>query len=83
MAIEHARICGACERESPAWATRCPCCGSLSLIHRITIVPPAAPVPTVAESKPARKKAFRPRIAAAGREAARQGASLYRERSSP
>lgn len=41
MAIEHARICGACERECPAWADRCPACGSLSLRHRITFVPVA------------------------------------------
>jgi predicted ATP-dependent serine protease len=54
MAIEHARICGACERECPSWASRCPTCGSLSLVHRITI----------AEAKPARRKTSRPRIAA-------------------
>ncbi|MGH8258721.1 MAG: hypothetical protein ACREUG_03425 [Steroidobacteraceae bacterium] len=42
MAIEHARICGACERECPSWAVRCPACGSLSLLHRITFVSAAA-----------------------------------------
>lgn len=46
MSIEHARICGACERECPGWADRCPACGSLSLRHRITFVPAAtAPAP--------------------------------------
>jgi hypothetical protein len=64
MAIEHARICGACERECPSWASRCPTCGSLSLVHRITIVPPSAPIATIAEAKPARRKTSRPRIAA-------------------
>lgn len=67
MAIEHARICGECERECPGWATRCPSCGSLSLVHRITIVPAATPIATIAGAKPARKKVNRPRIAA-GRE---------------
>lgn len=82
MAIEHARVCGACERECPGWATRCPSCGSLSLVHRIVIHPAAAaPIVAVAEPKPPRKKAFRPHIAAAGREAARQSAPLYTERS--
>lgn len=41
MAIEHVRICGACERECPGWANRCPVCGSLSLVYRITFVPAA------------------------------------------
>ncbi len=80
MAIEHARICGACERECPGWANRCPFCGSLSLVHRITIVPAPASVATIVGAKPARKRAARPRIAAAGREPPRQGTTLYSER---
>ncbi len=67
MPIEHARICGACERECPSWADRCPVCGSLSLVDRITIVPPSAPIATLADAKPTRRKASRARIAA-GRE---------------
>ncbi|HXS26699.1 MAG TPA: hypothetical protein VN730_03435 [Steroidobacteraceae bacterium] len=50
MAIEHVRICGACERECPGWANRCPACGSLSLLYRITFVPVAAVVPEAARA---------------------------------
>ncbi len=80
MAIEHARICGACERECPSWASRCPSCGSLSLVHRIIIVPIPAPIATIAGAQPARKRVMRSRIAAAGRELPRQGTTLYSER---
>ncbi len=81
MPIEHARICGACERECPSWASRCPSCGSLSLVHRVTIVPPAsAPIATSPEARPARRKT-RARIAVAGGEPSRQRASLYSDRS--
>jgi len=66
MAIEHARICGDCERECPGWAHRCPVCGSNSLISRITIVPPSAPITAIADAKSSRTKAYRRR--ASGRE---------------
>jgi predicted ATP-dependent serine protease len=69
MAIEHLRICGACERECPGWANRCPACGSLSLLYRVTFV--SAPVVAsettprlVAGGKTPRKTMPRPRIAA-------------------
>jgi predicted ATP-dependent serine protease len=61
MAIEQARICGACGRESPSWADRCPVCGSLSLVHRITILA-ASPIATISP-KAGRKKARRARMA--------------------
>lgn len=62
MAFEHARICEACGRESPSWADRCPVCGSLSLVHRITIIP-AAPVAAISGSKGSgRKQARRARM---------------------
>jgi hypothetical protein len=54
MGIVHARVCGECERECPSWADRCPTCGSLSLVHRIVIGSPAAPIATLATG--ARKK---------------------------
>jgi predicted amidophosphoribosyltransferase len=54
MGMTHARVCGACERECPSWANRCPSCGSLSLVHRIVIGSAAAPIATLA--KGARKK---------------------------
>jgi len=54
MGMTHARVCGACERECPSWANRCPSCGSLSLVHRIVIGSPAAPVTALA--KGGRKK---------------------------
>jgi RNA polymerase subunit RPABC4/transcription elongation factor Spt4 len=57
MGIEHARACRECERECPSWADRCPTCGSLSLVHRIVIGSPAAPIATLATG--ARKKARR------------------------
>lgn len=58
MALEHARLCGACERDFPEWADRCPACGSSAVLRRIVIIPPApaeraAPVsmPLTARSK--------------------------------
>jgi predicted ATP-dependent serine protease len=51
MAIEHVRVCGACERECPGWANRCPACGSLSLLHRITFVPAPVVAPHVSRSR--------------------------------
>jgi hypothetical protein len=56
MAFEHTRVCGKCEREAPSWADRCPVCGSLSLVHRIVIAPPAAPLSVIADAKQARRK---------------------------
>lgn len=40
MAIEHARLCGRCDKECPSWADRCPSCGGMSFSHRIVIIPP-------------------------------------------
>lgn len=70
MAIEHVRVCGACERECPGWANRCPACGSLSLLYRVTFVPAALVVPGSSRSasvasKAARKSGRHARIAAA------------------
>jgi predicted ATP-dependent serine protease len=71
MAVEHARICGACGQESPSWASRCPVCGSLSLMHRITIVP-AAPLAAIAGPKgSSRKQARRTAARMVGRDPAR------------
>jgi hypothetical protein len=68
MAIEHVRICGACERECPGWANRCPACGSLSLMYRITFVPAAvvAPeaTPRLLGTGKTPRKSLRSRIAA-------------------
>ena len=74
MAIEHLRICGACERECPGWANRCPACGSLSLLYRITFVPAPVVAPeatrvthrVVGPSKTPRKSIARSRVAAQG-----------------
>lgn len=41
MAIHHARVCGACERECPSWANRCPSCGSTAISYQMTITPPS------------------------------------------
>jgi len=69
MAIEHVRVCGACERECPGWANRCPVCGSLSLLYRVTFVPTAVAAPGGTRSvsvapKPVRKTGRPVRIAA-------------------
>ena len=62
MAMEHARICGACERECPSWASRCPACGSTSVVHRIVIVPSAAPVTALTDATQSRKRPRRARV---------------------
>lgn len=41
MAIQHARVCGACERECPSWANRCPACGSTAVSYQMIIQPPS------------------------------------------
>lgn len=42
MAIQHARVCGACERECPSWASRCPACGSTAITFQMIISPPSS-----------------------------------------
>jgi predicted amidophosphoribosyltransferase len=41
MAIHHARVCGACERECPTWANRCPACGSTAISFQMIVSPPS------------------------------------------
>jgi RNA polymerase subunit RPABC4/transcription elongation factor Spt4 len=41
MAIQHARVCGACERECPSWANRCPACGSTAISYQMIVAPPS------------------------------------------
>jgi rRNA maturation endonuclease Nob1 len=41
MAIQHARVCSACERECPSWANRCPACGSTAISFQMVISPPS------------------------------------------
>ncbi len=41
MAIQHARVCGACERDCPSWANRCPACGSTAISFQMIISPPS------------------------------------------
>jgi len=50
------RVCGACEREAPSWANRCPSCGSLSLVYQIVISAPSTPVASIADAKQARRR---------------------------
>jgi hypothetical protein len=53
MAIQHARVCGACERECPSWANRCPACGSTAISFQMIISPPSgANVRKIADSAP-------------------------------
>ena len=62
MAIQYARVCGACERECPSWAHRCPVCGSTAIAHRM-VVTSAPAQPAVAGAQPARMRRSRARIA--------------------
>jgi len=63
MAIEHARMCGSCERECPSWADRCPSCGNTSMFHRIVLIPAVStiqrtePVTLVSTAKRPTKRA--------------------------
>jgi predicted amidophosphoribosyltransferase len=41
MSIQHARVCGACERDCPSWANRCPACGSTAISYQMVIAPPS------------------------------------------
>jgi hypothetical protein len=53
MAIQHARVCGACERECPSWANRCPACGSTAITFQMIISPPSSGnVRKIADSAP-------------------------------
>jgi RNA polymerase subunit RPABC4/transcription elongation factor Spt4 len=52
MAIQHARVCGACERECPSWANRCPSCGSTAITFQMIISPPSGNVHKIADSAP-------------------------------
>lgn len=63
MAIQHARVCGACERECPSWANRCPACGSTAITFQMIIAPPSSGnVRKIADSAP---RVRRSRVAAA------------------
>jgi RNA polymerase subunit RPABC4/transcription elongation factor Spt4 len=42
MAIQHARVCEACERDCPSWANRCPACGSTAITFQMIITPPSS-----------------------------------------
>lgn len=65
MAIQHARVCGACERECPSWANRCPACGSTAITFEMTISPPSSGnVRKIADSAP-RLRRGRVQLAAA------------------
>lgn len=53
MAIQHARVCGACERDCPSWANRCPACGSTAITFQMIITPPSSGnVRKIADSAP-------------------------------
>lgn len=53
MAIHHARVCGACERECPSWANRCPSCGSTAISFQMIIAPPSGTsITKIAETAP-------------------------------
>jgi RNA polymerase subunit RPABC4/transcription elongation factor Spt4 len=64
MAIQHARVCGACERECPSWANRCPACGSTAITFQMVISPPSGNVSKIAETAP-RLRRSRTRVAVA------------------
>jgi predicted ATP-dependent serine protease len=64
MAIQHARVCAACERECPSWANRCPACGSTAITFQMIVSPPSGTVSKLAGSTP-RLRRSRTRVAAA------------------
>lgn len=61
MAIQYARVCGACERECPSWANRCPACGSTAIAHRMVIT--SSTSHPAAGTQPARVRRSRARVA--------------------
>lgn len=73
MAIQHARICGACDRECPSWAHRCPACGSTAISYHMVLTPSGGTVSPIAESQ---KRRGRPRANSVVREPAPAGAHL-------
>ena len=63
MAIHHARVCGACERECPSWANRCPSCGSTAISFQMIIAPPSGTsIAKIADTAP-RLRRNRARVA--------------------
>jgi RNA polymerase subunit RPABC4/transcription elongation factor Spt4 len=53
MGIQNARVCGACERECPSWANRCPACGSTAISYQMIVAPPSStPITKVANNTP-------------------------------
>jgi hypothetical protein len=59
MAIQHARVCGECERECPSWANRCPSCGSTAISFQMIIQPPnGTSIRKIADATPR----LRPRV---------------------
>lgn len=65
MAIQHARVCGACERECPSWANRCPACGSTAISFQLIVAPPSGTsIRKLADNTP-RLRRGRARVAAA------------------
>ncbi len=65
MAIHHARVCGACERECPSWANRCPSCGSTAISYQMIIAPPSGTsIRKLADTAP-RVRRSRARVATA------------------
>jgi RNA polymerase subunit RPABC4/transcription elongation factor Spt4 len=66
MAIQHARVCGACERECPSWANRCPACGSTAITFQMIIAPPSSGnVHKIADSAPRPRRSRVPAAPAA------------------
>ena len=65
MAIQHARVCGACERDCPSWATRCPACGSTAITFQMVISPPSGANVHKLTDSAARVRRGRVQIAAA------------------
>jgi hypothetical protein len=65
MAIQQARVCGACERECPSWANRCPACGSTAISYQLIVAPPSGTsIRKIADTAP-RLRRSRARLATA------------------
>jgi hypothetical protein len=74
MAVQHARVCGACERECPSWANRCPACGSTAISFQLIVAPPGGTsIRKIADNAP-RLRRSRARVATA----AESGVTLHK-----
>jgi hypothetical protein len=63
MAVQHARVCGACERECPSWANRCTACGSTAISYQLIVAPPGGTsIRKIADNAPRLRRSRAPGV---------------------